>query len=71
MLTNNKLRGTKWKKCDKFTEYIRIAIDGDFIALGGCALTNCNTREAVFGLFVIGITSCLLARHIVRIVKMG
>lgn len=58
-------------KCDKFTEYIRIAIDGDFIALGGCALTNCNTREAVFVLFVIGITSCLLARHIVRIVKMG
>lgn len=58
-------------KCDKFTEYIRIAIDGDFIALGGCALTNCNTIEAVFVLFVIGITSCLLARHIVRIVKMG
>ena len=59
------------EKINKFTEYIRIAIDGDFIALGGCALTNCNTREAVFGLFVIGITSCLLARHIVRIVKMG
>ena len=59
------------EKCDKFTEYIRIAIDGDFIALGGCALTNCNTREAVFVLFVIGITSCLLARHIVRIVEMG
>ena len=59
------------EKCDKFTEYIRIAIDGDFIALGGCALTNCNTREAVFVLFVIGIASCLLARHIVRIVKMG
>ena len=59
------------EKCDKFTEYIRIAIDGDFIALGGCALTNCNTREEVFGLFVIGITSFLLARHIVRIVKMG
>ena len=56
---------------NKFIEYIRIAIDGYFIALGGCALTNCNTREAVFVLFVIGITSCLLARHIVRIVKMG
>ena len=36
---------------NKFTEYIGIAIDGDFIALDGCALTNCNTREAVFGLF--------------------
>ena len=59
------------EKCDKFLEYIGIAIDGDFIALGGCALTNCNAREAVFGLFVIGITSCLLARHVVRIVKMG
>ena len=59
------------KKFDKFLEYIGIAIDGDFIALGGCALTNCNTREAVFGLFVIGITSCLLARHIVHIIKIG
>ena len=59
------------EKCDKFLEYIGIAIDGDFIALGGCALTNCNTREAVFGLFVIGITSCLLARHIVHIIKIG
>ena len=59
------------EKCDKFTEYIRIAIDGDFIALGGCALTNCSTREAVFVLLIIGIASCLLARHIVRIVKMG
>ena len=58
-------------KLNKFTEYIGIAVNGDFIALGGCALTNCNTREAVFVLFVIGITSCLLARHIVRIVKMG
>ena len=58
-------------KCDKFTEYIGIAIDGDFIALGGCALTNCNTREAVFVLLVIGVASCLLARHIVRIIKMG
>ena len=56
---------------NKFTEYIGIAIDGDFIALDGCALTNCNTREAVFVLLVIGITSCMLARHIVRIVKMG
>ena len=54
----------------KFTEYIGIAINGDIIDLCGCALTNCNTIEAVFGLFVIGITSCLLARHIVRIVKM-
>ena len=59
------------EKCDKFLEYIGIAIDGDFIALGGCALTNCNTREVGFGLFVICITSCLLSRHIVRIVKMG
>ena len=59
------------EKYDKFTEYIGIAIDGDFIALGGRALTNCDAREAVFGLFVIGIASCLLARHIVRIIKMG
>ena len=59
------------EKCDKFLEYIGIAIDGDIIALGGCALTNCNTREAVFVLLIIGIASCLLARHIVRIVKMG
>lgn len=35
------------EKCDKFLEYIGIAIDGDFIAFGGCALNNCNTREAV------------------------
>ena len=59
------------EKCDKFTEYIGIAIDGDIIALGGCALTNCNTREAVFVLLGIGVASCLLARHIVRIIKMG
>lgn len=59
------------KKCDKFLEYIGIAVDGDMIALGGAALPNCNTREAVFVLLVIGIASCLLARHIVRIVKMG
>ena len=59
------------EKCDKFLEYIGIAIDGDFIALGGCALTNCNTREAFFILLVIGVASCLLARHIVCIVKMG
>lgn len=58
-------------KLNKFTEYIGITINGDIIALGGCALTNCNAREAVFGLFVIDITSCLLARHIVRIIKMG
>ena len=59
------------EKFDKFIEYIGIAIDGDMIALGGCALTNCSAREAVFVLLIIGITSCLLARHIVRIVKMG
>lgn len=59
------------KKFDKFLEYIGIAIDGDFIALGGGALTNCNTREAVFVLLIIGIASCLLARHIVHIIKMG
>ena len=59
------------EKCDKFLEYIGIAIDGDFIALGGGALTYCNTREAFFFLLVIGIASCLLARHIVRIIKMG
>ena len=41
------------EKMNKFTEYIGIAIDGDFIALGGCALTNCNTREAVFVLFAL------------------
>ena len=58
------------KKCDKFLEYIGIAIDGDFIALGGGALTNCSAREAVFVLLIIGIASCLLARHIIRIVKM-
>lgn len=59
------------KKCNKFTEYIGIAIDGDIIALGGTALTNCNAREAVFVLLAIGVASCLLARHIVRIIKMG
>lgn len=59
------------EKFDKFLEYIGIAIDGDIIALGGGALTNCNTREAFFVLLVIGIASCLLARHIVRIIKMG
>lgn len=59
------------EKCDKFTEYIGIAANGDIIALGGGALTYCNTREAFFFLLVIGIASCLLARHIVRIVKMG
>ena len=59
------------KKCDKFLEYIRIAIDGDIIALGSGALINSNTIEAVFFLLIIGITSCMLARHIVRIVKMG
>lgn len=58
-------------KLNKFLEYIGIAIDGDFIALGGGALTNCSAREAVFVLFVIGVASCLLARHIVRIIKMG
>lgn len=59
------------KKCDKFLEYIGIAVDGDFIALGGAALTNCSTREAFFVLLVIGVASCLLSRHIVRIIKMG
>lgn len=59
------------KKCDKFLEYIGIAVDGDIIALGGCALINCSAREAVFILLVIGVASCLLARHIVRIIKMG
>ena len=58
-------------KLNKLTEYIGIAINGDFIALGGGALTNCNTREAVFVLLVIGVASCLLARHIVHIIKMG
>lgn len=58
-------------KCDKFLEYIGIAINGDIIALGGGALTNCSTREAVFVLLIIGVASCLLARHVVRIVKMG
>lgn len=58
-------------KMNKFTEYIGIAINGDIIALGGGALTNCNTKEAVFVLLVIGVASCLLARHIVRIVKIG
>lgn len=59
------------EKCDKFLEYIGIAANGDIIALGGAALTNCSTREAVFILLVIGVASCLLSRHIVRIVKMG
>ena len=59
------------EKCDKFLEYIGIAVNGDIIALGGTALTNCSTIEAVFVLLVIGVTSCLLARHIVRIIKMG
>ena len=59
------------EKFDKFLEYIGIAVDGDIIALGGAALPNCNTREAVFVLLIIGIASCLLARHIVRIIKMG
>ena len=58
-------------KLNKFTEYIGIAFDGDIIALGGGALTNCSTREAFFVLLIIGIASCILARHIVRIVKMG
>lgn len=58
-------------KLNKFTECIGIAINGDIIALGGCALTNCSAREAVFILLVIGVASCLLARHIIRIVKMG
>lgn len=35
------------EKIDKFLEYIGIAVDGDIIALGGAALPNCNTREAV------------------------
>ena len=56
---------------NKFLEYIGIAINGDIIAMGGGALTNCNTREAVFVLLIIGVASCLLARHIVRIIKMG
>ena len=58
------------EKCDKFLEYIGIAVNGDIIALGGAALPNCNTREAFFVLLVIGVASCLLSRHIVRIVKM-
>ena len=58
-------------KLNKFTEYIGIAVNGDIIALGGGALTNCNTREAFFVLLVIGVASCLLSRHIVRIIKMG
>lgn len=59
------------EKCDKFLEYIGIAVDGDIIAFGGGALTHCNTIEAVFVLLIIGIASCLLDRHIVRIIKMG
>lgn len=59
------------EKFDKFLEYIGIAVNGDIIALGGAALPNCNTREAVFVLLVIGVASCLFSRHIVRIVKMG
>lgn len=58
-------------KLNKLTEYIGIAVNGDIIALGGAALPNCNTREAVFVLLVIGVASCLLSRYIVRIVKMG
>lgn len=58
-------------KLNKFTEYIGIAANGDIIALGGGALTNCNTREAFFVLLVIGVASCLLSRHIIRIIKMG
>lgn len=56
-------------KMDKLTNYIGIAVDGDIITLGGCALTNCNTPQAVFVLVVIGIASCLMARHIIRIAK--
>lgn len=59
------------EKMNKFTEYIGIAVDGDIIALGGCALNNCNAREAVFVLLVIGVASCLLSQHIVRIIKIG
>lgn len=59
------------EKFDKFLEYIGIAVNVYIIALGGAALPNCNTREAVFVLLVIGVASCILARHIVRIVKMG
>lgn len=36
------------EKCDKFLEYIGIAIDGDIIALGGCALTNCSERNSFY-----------------------
>lgn len=61
----------KMNKLQKFTEYIGIAVNGDIIALGGCALTNCSTREAVFVFLVIGVASCLFARHIVSIIKMG
>lgn len=59
------------EKCDKFLEYISIAVDGNIIAPGGCALNNCSAREAVFGLLIIGVASCLLSRYIVRIIKMG
>ena len=59
------------EKFNKFLEYIGIAVDGDIIALGGAALPNCNTREAFFILLVIGVASCLIARHIVHIIKMG
>ena len=59
------------EKFNKFLEYIGIPVDGEIIALGGDALSKCRTREAVFILFVIGVDSCLLARHIVRIIKMG
>ena len=57
-------------KLNKFIEYIGIAVNGDIIALGGAASPNCNTIEAVFVLLAIGVASCLLSRHIVRIVKM-
>lgn len=41
------------EKFDKFLEYIGIAVNGGMIALGGAALPNFNTREAVFVLLVI------------------
>lgn len=43
MLTNNQFED-KMNKLNKFTEYIGIAVNGDIIALGGAALSNCNTR---------------------------
>ena len=59
------------EKFNKFLEYIGIAVDGDIIALGGAALPNCNTREAVFILLVIAVASCQITQHIVHIIKMG